>query len=162
MLENLKTPFLVLHFSYYTIMTFLAMLPVILLSVLMILLCMLSMTRHLICNNNLNWLLNLSLIYETLWTGVRSGLLISMLGKLSWFRLTGLITMVLLMWKWMGLFLRKNHLLKYCSTLDWGSYIISTAKTASKKIGALIRSLRSCMNVAVTSGQVPLVATWNH
>ena len=30
-------------------------------------------------------------------TGVRSGLLISMLGKLSWFRLTGLITMVLLM-----------------------------------------------------------------
>ena len=30
-------------------------------------------------------------------TGVRSGLLISVLGKLSWFRLTGLITMVLLM-----------------------------------------------------------------
>ena len=29
--------------------------------------------------------------------GVRSGLLISMLGKLSWFHLTGLITMVLLM-----------------------------------------------------------------
>ena len=39
----------------------------------------------------------LNLICETLWTGVRSGLLISMLGKLSWFRLTGLITMVLLM-----------------------------------------------------------------
>ena len=31
------------------------------------------------------------------WTGTRSGLLISMLGKLSWFCLTGLITMVLLM-----------------------------------------------------------------
>ena len=30
-------------------------------------------------------------------TRVRSGLLISMLGKLSWFHLTGLITMVLLM-----------------------------------------------------------------
>ena len=29
--------------------------------------------------------------------GVRSGLLISMLGKLSWFHLTGLITIVLLM-----------------------------------------------------------------
>ena len=41
--------------------------------------------------------LNLNLIYKTLWTGVRGGLLISMLGKLSWFRLTGLITMVLLM-----------------------------------------------------------------
>ena len=51
----------------------------------------------LICGNNLNWLLNLNLIYETWWTGVRSGLLISMLGKLSWFRLTGLMTMVLFM-----------------------------------------------------------------
>ena len=40
----------------------------------------------------------------------RSGLLISMLGKLSWFRFTGLITVVLLMRKWMGLFLRKNLL----------------------------------------------------
>ena len=53
--------------------------------------------RHRICGNNLNWLLNLNLIYKTRWTGVRSGLLISMLGKLSWFCLTGLITMVLLM-----------------------------------------------------------------
>ena len=41
--------------------------------------------------------LNLNLIYETLWSGVRSGLLISMLVKLSWFRLTGLIKMILLM-----------------------------------------------------------------
>ena len=46
---------------------------------------------------SLNWLLNLNLMYKTLWTGVKSGLLISMLGKLSWFCLTGLITMVLLM-----------------------------------------------------------------
>ena len=38
-------------------------------------------------------ILNLNLIYETLWTGVRSGLLISMLEKLSWFCLTDLITM---------------------------------------------------------------------
>ena len=76
---------------------FLTMLSVILLSMLMILLSILSVIGHLICGNNLNWLLNLNLIYETLWTGVRSGLLISMLGKLSWFRLTGLITMVLLM-----------------------------------------------------------------
>ena len=28
------------------------------------------------------------------------------------------------------------------SKLDWGSYIISIAKTASKKIGALIRSIK--------------------
>ena len=51
----------------------------------------LSVIRHLICGNNLNWLINLNLTYETLWNGVRSCLLISMLGKLSWFRLTSLI-----------------------------------------------------------------------
>ena len=32
--------------------------------------------------------------------------------------------------------------LTYCSKLDWGSYIISLAKTASKKIGALIHSMK--------------------
>ena len=97
MWEFLKAPFLVLHFSYYTLMTFLMVLSVILLSMLMILLSIISVIGHLICGNNLNWLLNLNLIYETWWTGVRSDLLISMLGKLSWFHLTGLITMVLLM-----------------------------------------------------------------
>ena len=89
--------FLVLHFSYYTLMAFLMMLSVILLSILMILPSVLSVIRHVICDNNLNWLLNLNLIYETLWTGAGSGLLISMLGKLNWFRLTSLITLVLLM-----------------------------------------------------------------
>ena len=38
MLEFLKAPFVVLHFSYYTLVTFLMMLSVILLSILMILL----------------------------------------------------------------------------------------------------------------------------
>ena len=32
--------------------------------------------------------------------------------------------------------------LTFSSKLDWDSYIISTAKTASKKIGALIRSMK--------------------
>ena len=41
--------------------------------------------------------LNLNLIYETIWTGTGSGLLISMLENLNWFRLTGLITLELLM-----------------------------------------------------------------
>ena len=121
-LEFPKAPFLVLHFSYYTLMTFLMMLSVILLSMLMILLSILSVIRHLICGNNLNWLLSLNLIYKTLWTGARSGLLILMLGKLNWFCLTGLITRVLLMWKWMGLLLRKNHLLQFWgwpSLLNW-------------------------------------------
>ena len=78
------------------------MLSVILLSMLMILLSILSVIRHLICSNNLNWLVNLNLIYKTLWTRVKSGFLISMLGKLIWFHLTNLVTMVLLIW--MGLF----------------------------------------------------------
>ena len=30
----------------------------------------------------------------------------------------------------------------FASKLNWGSYIISIAKTASKKIGALIRSMK--------------------
>ena len=103
MQEFLKAPFLVLHFSYYTLMTFLMKLSVILLSMLMILL---SILRHQICGNNLN------LIYETLWTGAGSALLISMLGKLNCFHLSSLIILVLLMWKWMSLSLRRNHLLR--------------------------------------------------
>ena len=66
MLEFLKGPFLVLRFSYYTLMTFLMMLFGILLYMLMILLSILSLISHLTCGNNLNWLLNLILIYVTL------------------------------------------------------------------------------------------------
>ena len=112
MLDFLKASFLVLRFSYYTLMTFLMMLSVILLSMLMMPLSVLSVIRHLIWGNNLNWLLNLNLICVTPWSGVKSGLLISMLGNLNWFCLTRLIALVLLMWKWMGLFLRKNHFLR--------------------------------------------------
>ena len=72
------------------------MLSVILLSMLMILVSLLSEIMDVI-GSNLNLLLNLNLIYETLWTGGGYGLLISMLGKLNWFRLTGSITLVLLM-----------------------------------------------------------------
>ena len=47
----------------------------------------------------------------------------------------------------MGLFLRKNHPFKmlgltFSYKLDWRSDIISVAKTASKKIGALIHSVK--------------------
>ena len=67
------------------------------LSVLLPSMLMMILLRHLICGNNLNGLLNLNLIYETLWAGARSGLLISILGKLIWFHLTDLITLDLLM-----------------------------------------------------------------
>ena len=67
--------------------------------------------------------------------------------------------------------------LTFSFKLDWGSYIISIAKTASKKIGALICSIkflspeaalylhkstiRPCYvwNTVVMSGLVPQVAT---
>ena len=70
--------------------------------------------------------------------------------------------------------------LTFCSKSDWGSYIISIARTASEKIGALIRFMKflssdvalylyesmygiyaHVWNTVVTSGLVPLVATWN-
>ena len=123
------------------------------------------------------------MIYDTLWTGARSGLLISMLGKLDWFCLTVLITLVLLIWEWMDLFLRKIHLLRcwgltFTSKFDLDFYIISNVKTISKKIGTLISFHQSffflnllCISVSlpyahvwntvVTFGLVPLAATWN-
>ena len=67
MLEFLKHPSLVQHFFYFTLMTILTILSAILISMLMILLSVLNVIRHLICGNNLNWLLNLNLIFETLW-----------------------------------------------------------------------------------------------
>ena len=66
--------------------------------------------------------------------------------------------------------------LTFSSKLDWDSYVISIVKTASKKIGALIRSKKFFSpevalylykstirpwNTTVMSGLVLLVATWN-
>ena len=67
--------------------------------------------------------------------------------------------------------------LTFSSTLDWGSYVISIAKTACKKIGALVHSMkflspevalylykstvRHVWNTVVTYRLVTLVATWN-
>ena len=70
-------------------------------------------------------------------------------GKCSLFCLIGQITLLLLMLKCMGLFWRKNYLLGcwcFLSVLNWVvggcSYIISVAKTASKRIEALICSMK--------------------
>ena len=111
MLDFLKVPFLVLHFFYFKLMIFLMMLSVILLSMLMILLSILSVIRHLICGNNLNWLLNLNLIYKTLdwgkkWlVGFNAGK--TQLVLFDWSNKTGSIDV-----KMEGLFLRKNHVLR--------------------------------------------------
>ena len=60
----------------------------------------------------------------------------------------------------------------FLSKLDWGSYIISIAKTASKIIGILIRSMKILFpevalylyksTTIVISGLVPLIASWNY
>ena len=93
------------------------------------------------------WLRNLNLICKTLWPEAGSGLLISVLEKLNLFCLNGLITLVLLTWKWTGLFFEKNYLVKmlellFSSKLDWGSYTVYIAKIPSKTIGLLIHSMK--------------------
>ena len=146
MLEFLKAPFLVLHFSCCILITFLVMLSVILLSVLIILLSILTVIRHLICGNNLNWLLNLNLIYKTLDWGKKWFVDFSdgktQLVSFDQSSNNGSIDV-----KMDGSVLEEKSSFKmlgltFSSKLDWGSYIISIAKTASKKIGALICSMK--------------------
>ena len=71
----------------------------------------------------------------------------------------------------------KMLVLAFSSKLNWGMYIISTAKTAPKKIGALICSIKflspevalylykstiwPCMEYCCHVGLVPLIASWN-
>ena len=67
-------------------------------------------------------LLNLNLIYEILWTGVGSCLLISMLEKLNLLHLVSIITLVLLFENWWVCSWLKNHILRCCiwlSLLNW-------------------------------------------
>ena len=89
---------------------------------------------------------DLNLIYETQWTGGKKWLVDFNAGKtrlISFDRSNnnGSIDV-----KMRGSILEEKSSFKmlgltFCSKLDWGSYIISIAKTASKKIGALIRSM---------------------
>ena len=116
------------------------MLPVILLSVLMILLFILSVMRHLICVatwigfwtwtwSTSTWFLDINAAKTQLVSFGQSNnngsidvkMDESVLEEKSYLKMLGLT-------------------LSY--KLNWGCYIISTAKTASKKIGALIRSMK--------------------
>ena len=145
MLEFLKGPFLVLHFSYYTLTTFLMMLSVILSSMLMILLSILSVIRHLICGENLNWLLNLNLIYETLWT---------VLGEKSSFIL-GLTFSSQLDWgSYISLLLKLQE--------NWSLYSFYEVSFLLRLLCISINlPYAHVWNTVVTSGLVPQVATWN-
>ena len=133
MLEFLEARFLVQRFSYYTSMTFLMMLSVILLSMLMIPLSILSVIRHLICGNvdwGKKWLVDFN-------AGKTQLVLLDCSNN------TGAIDV-----KMDGPVLEEKSSFKmlgltFSSKLDWDSYIISVTKTACKKIGALIRSMNS-------------------
>ena len=65
--------------------------------------------------------------------------MISMLEKVSVFRSTGLITLVLLMWRWMGLFLSKNVLScwEFLCLLNWVGFITLSPllKLSPRKLG---------------------------
>ena len=113
----------------------------------MILLSILSVIRHLICGNSLNWLLNLNLIYETQWTGGKKWLVDFSGGKTQLVLFDRSNNNGSIDVKMGGSILKEKSSFKmlgltFSSKLDWGSYIIFIAKTASKKIGALIRSMK--------------------
>ena len=96
----------------------------------------------------MNWLLNLNLIYETLDWG-KKWLLDFIAGRAQLvsfdqsnnnssidMKMDGSVREEKSSFKMLGL------VLVFSSKLDWGSYIISIAETAYKKIGALIRSMK--------------------
>ena len=122
-------------------------LPGTLLPMLIILLSTLSVIRHLILGDNKNWLLNLNLIstrhvdWDRKWLvdfNVEKTQLVSFYGSNN----TAVIDVKMdecvpeqkSFFQMLGL--------SFSSKLDWASYIISITKTSSKKIGALILSMR--------------------
>ena len=111
-----------------------------------ILLSVLSVIRHLICGNNLNWLLNLNLICETLDWGKKWLVDFSaektQLVLFDWFNNTRAIDVKI---DWSVLEEKSSFKMPgmtFFSKLDWDSYIVSITKTTSKKIGALIHSMK--------------------
>ena len=96
MLEFLKAPLLVLHFSYYTLMTFLMVLSVILLSMLMTILSTLNVISRLICEQQLELASELEADLRDFLDWNRKWLLQFNGEKTQLFRLTGLIALVLL------------------------------------------------------------------
>ena len=126
-------------------MTLLMMLSVILLSVLMILLSILSSIRHLICGNNLASEFESDLRDTVDWG--KKWLFYFSAGKTQLVSFdqsnnTGAIDV-----KMNGSVLEEKSYFKmlgltFSSKLDWGTYIISIAKIASKKIGVLICSMK--------------------
>ena len=145
MLEFLKGSILDLLFSYYALMTFLMMLSVILLSLLMILLSSLNVIWHLWQQLELASELKSDLQDTVDWgrkslVGFNAGKTqLVLLGKSN---NTGAIDVK--MDEYVPVEKSSFNMLEltFSSKLDWGCYIISIAKTASKKIGTLIVSMK--------------------
>ena len=100
----------------------------------------------LISGSNLNWLLNLNLIYKTLDWG-KMWLVDLNAGKTQLVLFDQSNNTVSMDVKMDGSLLEEKSSFKklgltFSSKLDEGSYIISIAKTVSKKIGALIHSMK--------------------
>ena len=98
------------------------------------------MIRHLTCGNNLNWLMNLNMIYEKLLAGSGSGVLISVtqLVLFDWSNNTGAIEV-----KTDRSVLEEKSSFKilgltFSSKPGWGFYIVSIAK----RMGALPCSMK--------------------
>ena len=113
----------------------------------MMLLPILSVIRHLICSNNLNRLLNLNLIHQTLVDWGKKWLVDFNTGNTQLVSFDLSDNNVSTDVKMDGFVLEgkssfKILVLTFSSKLDKGSYIIFIAKTASKKIGVLIHSLK--------------------
>ena len=125
------------------------MISVILLSMLMVLLSTLNVIRHLICGNNQNWLLNLNLIYKTVWNGAEINLLISVLEKLSQFLLTGLITFITLV---------DVHM----SWLNWFHFLILNTTHYSDRLHHFSVTIPRCYKDVYVNGFFPCTARlWN-
>ena len=113
----------------------------------MMLLSILSVIRYLICSNNLNRLLNLNLIHQTLVDWGKKWLVDFNTGNTQLVSFDLSDNNVSTDVKMDGFVLEgkssfKILVLTFSSKLDKGSYIIFIAKTASKKIGVLIHSLK--------------------
>ena len=149
LLEFIKGPFLVLHFSFYILMAFLMILTAILLSMLMILLSTLNK-----CDQSSDQWQQLELaselesdLQDTMDWG-RKWLVDFSAGKtqlvsFDWSNSTDVIDVKMDE----SVLQDKSSFLKmfgltFSSELDWGYDIISIAKTASKKIGPFIHSMR--------------------
>ena len=94
--------------------------------------------RHLICGNNLNWLLNLNLIYEILWSGGKKWFVDFNAGKIQLVLFVRFGSNAAIDVKMSESVLEEKSSLKMLGL----TYLISIPKTVFKKIGTLICSLK--------------------